>query len=108
MAGLTTGGGTTPLSGAAHVNVPVGSARQGQHPYASGGYDPGFRGANGDASDDAAYGSAAYGRASPMIASAAPPAVSNVRAHAHGDIGQDGDMPRPQGSLWKILTCRCG
>ncbi|KAI0029384.1 CK1/CK1/CK1-G protein kinase [Vararia minispora EC-137] len=108
MGGLTPGGGATPLSAAAHVNVPA-PGRQGQHPYAAGGYDAGYhqRGMNGDASDEVAYGSAAYGRASPMVASAAPPAVSNVRAHAHGDIGQDGDMPRPSNSLWKILTCRC-
>ena len=46
----------------------------------------------------------------------APPAVSNVRAHA-GDVGvsrdnayngQDLDEPAPKNSLWRILTCRCG
>ncbi|KAI0064567.1 kinase-like protein [Artomyces pyxidatus] len=116
---LTPGGNTpgqiTPLSAAAHVNVPVSanprSSQLGpQHPYASGGYDSYPR---GEPADDP-YGQ--YGRASPMVSSAAPPAVSNVRARAGdvgmsnggGDIGQDGELPRPKNSLWNILTCHCG
>jgi casein kinase 1 len=115
-------------SAAAQVNVPVGSGNNRQHPYAAGGYNGGgglggvgIGGAaannggrltpNGGGSDEmygpGGGGSAAYGRVSPMLPNAA--AVTNVsRAHAHGDIGQDGDMPRPKNTLWNILTCRCG
>ncbi|KAI0320735.1 CK1/CK1/CK1-G protein kinase [Amylostereum chailletii] len=90
-AALAPGGQITPLSAAAHVNVPVSAnARNGAHPYASGGYE---YGPNGEAGGDM-YSSQAYGRASPMVSSAAPPA--------------DGEHPRPSNSLWNILTCRCG
>ncbi|KAL1674451.1 kinase-like protein [Schizophyllum commune] len=121
-AALTPGGGVsgqmTPHSAAAQVNVPIGGTPRGssQHPYTgagAGGYDYG---------DDGGYGQPQaqqpYGRISPMVPAAgtAPPAVSNVRAHA-GDVGvsrdnayngQDLDEPAPKNSLWRILTCRCG
>jgi casein kinase 1 len=97
-------GQITPLSAAAQVNVPVSAMHRNshgqspQHPYASGGYEyP--RG-----------GEEQYGRASPMMATAAPPAVSQVRARA-GDVGmshtQEGEPPK-QSALWKVLTCSCG
>lgn len=98
-AALTPGGGTgqvTPHSAAAQVGVPVGSGR---HPYANNGYDY---------PQDEGYNS--YGRASPMV-SAAPPAVSNVRAQG-GNGGVAGDYGReeeaPKLTLFRILTCRCG
>jgi casein kinase 1 len=111
-------GHLTPLSAAAHVNVPVGtpqhraSVLNTQHPYANvPGYDYGR-----DLVED--YNGPQYGRASPMVSSvgAAPPAISNVRARA-GDVGvsngggyqgQEDDRERPKNSLIKILTCRCG
>jgi len=100
-------GQITPLSAAAQVNVPVSAVHRNthnqspQHPYASGGYEyPRGEDANQQQ----------YGRASPMMASAAPPAVSQVRARA-GDVGmshvQEGEPPR-QSALWKVLTCSCG
>lgn len=115
-----TPGQVTPLSAAAHVNVPISAHRAShlgtpQHPYASGGYDY----AHGQNGQDDPYGSGAqqqpYGRASPMVSSAAPPAVSTVRAragevgvaNANRDIGQDGEVPPPKKSIWDIL-CRCG
>ncbi|VDC06608.1 unnamed protein product [Peniophora sp. CBMAI 1063] len=99
----TPGGGATPLSAAAHVNVPVSAGGRNGHPYATGGYDSGVYRSNGAVPSDGAP-SAAYGRASPMVASAAPPAVSH--AHARGqDIGQDMDHP-PSGGFW--ACCRCG
>jgi casein kinase 1 len=123
-AALTPGNGgspghLTPLSAAAHVNVPVGTPHRGstnaQHPYANvvpGSYDYGR-----DPADESYEGQQQYGRASPMVPSigAAPPAVSNVRARG-GDIGvaraggYDGqDDERPQkNTLLKILTCQCG
>lgn len=50
-----------------------------------------------------------------MVSSAAPPAVSTVRARAgevgvantSRDIGQDGEVAHPKKSIWDIL-CRCG
>ena len=104
--GNNTSGQITPLSAAAQVNIPVSAVHRNshnqspQHPYASGGYEY-TRGE--DANQQ-------YGRASPMMASAAPPAVSPVRARA-GDVGmshvQDGEPPQ-QSALWKFLTCSCG
>ena len=105
----------TPHSAAAQVNVPIGGTPRGssQYPYA---------GAGAGGYDDGGYGQPQaqqpYGRISPMVPAAgtAPPAVSNVRAHA-GDVGvsrdnayngQDLDEPAPKNSLWRILTCRCG
>ncbi|PFH54194.1 hypothetical protein AMATHDRAFT_135484 [Amanita thiersii Skay4041] len=112
---LTPGGGNipgqaTPQSGVAQVNVPIGPGQRASahHPYASAGaYD----------TQDDAYVHQQYGRASPMIPATgvAPPAISNVKAHA-GDAGvlqsgeyhgqDDLDMP-PRPSLLRILTCRC-
>ncbi|KAI9454972.1 kinase-like protein [Lactarius psammicola] len=109
--GSNTPGQITPLSAAAQVNVPVSAVRRNshgqnpQHPYAAGGYEY----PRGEAGEDA-FNQQQYGRASPMMASAAPPAVSQVRARA-GDVGmshtQDGEPPR-QSALWKFLTCNCG
>lgn len=71
--------------------------------------------------DDSTYnngGTAAYGRTSPMV-SAAPPALSNVRARG-GEVGvangggtfdpqQDYDNePTKPPLIIRILTCRCG
>lgn len=106
-------GQLTPLSAAAHVNVPVGNPQlrgSPQHPYANasgGGYDY---------HDENFAQQQPYGRASPMVSSvgAAPPAISNIRARA-GDVGvsqggqyqgQEDAPPKP--SLLRILTCRCG
>jgi casein kinase 1 len=107
--GSNTPGQITPLSAAAQVNVPVSAVHRNshgqspQHPYASGGYEYPRGGEDNNQQQQ-------YGRASPMMASAAPPAVSQVRARA-GDVGmshaQDGEPPR-QSALWKILTCSCG
>jgi len=107
--GSNTPGQLTPHSAAAQVNVPVGSQQRGssQHPYANvtGGYDY----------TDDAYAQQPYGGTSPMISSsAAPPALSNVRARA-GDVGvsrgdydgQDVEESPPKVSLIRILTCRC-
>jgi casein kinase 1 len=108
-----TPGQVTPLSAAAQVNVPASAMHRNshvpspQHPYAAGGYEY----PRGEASQDIL--NQQYGRASPMISTAVPPAVSQVRARA-GDVGmshdrtaQDGEPPQ-KGGLWKILTCSCG
>jgi len=109
--GSNSPGQVTPHSTAAQVNVPVGTQPRGssQHPYAnvSGGYD--YNGEDG-------YSQPQYGRASPMVSStAAPPALSNVRARG-GDVGvsrgeydgQDAEDSPPKMTLMRILTCRCG
>lgn len=108
--GSNTPGQITPLSAAAQVNVPVSAVHRNshgqnpQHPYAAGGYEY----SRGEAGED--FNQQQYGRASPMMASAVPPAVTPVRARA-GDVGmshtQDGEPPR-QSALWKLLTCSCG
>ncbi|KAI9064405.1 CK1/CK1/CK1-G protein kinase [Trametes sanguinea] len=117
---LTPGGHGTPISAAAHVDVPVGQRRLSQqqgagHPYANAGYDSYGR----ERMDDYSASQQPYGRASPMVSSvnAAPPAISNVRA-VGGEVGaanggdyhgqQQDDADRPKNTLWKILTCRCG
>jgi casein kinase 1 len=102
--GTNTPGQLTPHSAAAQVNVPVGSQQRGSpHPYATGGYEY-----SGEEQQ--------YGRTSPMVStSAAPPALSNVRARG-GDVGvsrgeydgQDVEDSPPKMTLLKILTCRCG
>ncbi len=111
---LTPGGNNTgqitPHSAAAQVNIPVGSGRGAQHPYANvsgAGYDYGRE------ADEGYMGQ--YGRASPMLSSvgAAPPVVSNARARGgdvgvSGEYGQEADEPPRKMSLLKILTCRCG
>ncbi|KAI9446095.1 kinase-like protein [Lactarius indigo] len=109
--GSNTPGQITPLSAAAQVNVPVSAVHRNshgqnpQHPYAAGGYEY----PRGEAGEDFNQ-QQQYGRASPMMASAAPPAVSPVRARA-GDVGmshtQDGEPPQ-QNALWRFLTCNCG
>ncbi|KAH9173598.1 kinase-like domain-containing protein [Lactarius sanguifluus] len=106
--GSNTPGQITPLSAAAQVNVPVSAVHRNshgqnpQHPYAAGGYEY----PRGEAGED--FNQQQYGRASPMMASAVPPAVTPVRARA-GDVShtQDGEPPR-QSALWKFLTCSCG
>lgn len=109
--GSNTPGLITPLSAAAQVNVPVSAHRNShgqnpQHPYAAGGYEYPRAGETGED----VYNQQQYGRASPMMASAAPPAVSQVRARA-GDVGmshtQDGEPPQ-QSALWRFLSCNCG
>lgn len=119
--GGNTPGQVTPLSAAAHVDVPVGTPVRRmsqqltpQHPYANAGYDQYGRDAN---ADEYSASQQQYGRASPMVSSvgAVAPAVSNVRAVggeqgvANGDgyHGQAGEE-RPKNTLWQILTCRCG
>lgn len=123
-AALVPGGGNmpgqlTPHSGAAQVNVPVGSQQRGstQHPYANaitpGGYD---YGRDGGEEGYVTQQQQQYGRASPMVSTIgiAPPAVSQVRARggeagvAHGAEynGQDHDTP-PKPTFIRILTCRC-
>lgn len=103
--GSNTPGQITPLSAAAQVNVPVSAVHRGQspqHPYASGGYEYPRAGEDNNQQQ--------YGRASPMMAAAAPPAVSQVRVRA-GDVRmshtQDCEPPK-QSALWKFLTCSCG
>lgn len=106
--GSNTPGQITPLSAAAQVNVPVSAVHRNshgqspQHPYASGGYEYPRAGEDNNQQQ--------YGRASPMMATAAPPAVSQVRVRA-GDVGmshtQDCEPPK-QSALWKFLTCSCG
>lgn len=116
--GTNTPGQATPLSAAAHVNVPISTPQNRasfngtpQHPYAS--IAPGI-----DYGNDEAYSTQPYGRASPMVSTvgAAPPAISNVRARgnevgiSHGEEyhDQNGEAQQPKTSFWRILTCRCG
>ncbi|KAH9951235.1 kinase-like protein [Amylocystis lapponica] len=123
-AALTPGGGNspgqiTPQSGAAQMDVPIGTMQRrasqqpsGQHPYANVTGDSYAREQTVD--EYSASQVAQYGRTSPMV-TAAPPALSNVRA-VGGEIGvsnggnfQSQHEPEPpKSSLWKILTCRCG
>lgn len=110
-----TPGQSTPLSAAAQVNVPVAAMHRSghnpspQHPYAAGGFEY----PRGEAAEDAYNSQQPYGRASPMMSAAAPPAVSQVRARA-GDVGMSHDRtaqggePPEKSTLWKILTCNCG
>jgi casein kinase 1 len=112
--GTNTPGQVTPLSAAAQVNVPVSALHRNshvpspQHPYAAGGYEY----PRGEAGEDV-LNQQQYGRASPMMSTAAPPAISQVRARA-GDVGMSHDRaaqddePPPKASIWKILTCNCG
>ncbi|KAH7929752.1 CK1/CK1/CK1-G protein kinase [Leucogyrophana mollusca] len=115
-----TPGQVTPLSAAAHINVPVSTPHNRashistqQHPYANAipnGMDYGREGGEDP------YGTQPYGRASPMVSTvgAAPPAVSNVRARgndigaSHGDEYHDQDEVQPKSSFWRMITCRCG
>jgi len=110
-----TPGQSTPLSAAAHINVPVSAMHRNshnpspQHPYASGGFEY----PRAEVSEDA-YNQQQYSRASPMMSSAAPPAISPVRARAgdvgmsHDRIAQGGQPPQDKSVLWRILTCSCG
>jgi casein kinase 1 len=98
------------------VNIPIGTPQRtnAQHPYANpgtAGYDYGR-----EVRDDAYGVQQHYGRASPMVSSvgAAPPAISNVRAHggntgvSHTDgYNEDVDDVPPKSGLLRILTCRC-
>jgi casein kinase 1 len=110
-------GQATIPSAAAQINVPVSAMHRNshnpspQHPYASGGFE--YPRGGGGATEDA-YNQQPYGRASPMMSAAAPPAISQVRARA-GDVGmshdrtaQGGEPPQEKGALWKVLTCSCG
>jgi casein kinase 1 len=113
--GSNTPGQSTPLSAAAHINIPVSAMHRNSHspsphhPYASGGFEY----PRGDVTEDV-FNQQQYSRASPMMSSAAPPAISPVRARA-GDVGmshdrtaQGGEPPQEKSALWKILTCSCG
>jgi casein kinase 1 len=112
--GTNSPGQSTPLSAANQVNVPVAAVHRSghnpspQHPYAAGGFEY----PRGEATEDA-YNQQPYGRASPMMSAAAPPAVSQVRARA-GDVGMShdrtaqGEPPQESSNFWKILTCNCG
>jgi casein kinase 1 len=111
-------GQATPGSAAAHVGVPPPGERRGsahltpQHPFASaqGSYE--FPPPDGE-DGYPAQGQQSYGRQSPMVASAAPPAMTPVRAHAgevgvaNGEHDQRGADEQPS-SFWKCLTCKCG
>ncbi|KAI0044839.1 CK1/CK1/CK1-G protein kinase [Auriscalpium vulgare] len=94
-------GQITPLSAAAHVNVPVSARANAQHPYAQ----AGGTGAFDYARDDAYGGTGQYGRSSPMVSTAARAEAAAAREREAG-VGQDGEVPR-KGGLWSILTCRC-
>lgn len=114
-----TPGQGTPLSGAAHVNVPISTPQNrashisaSQHPYANAAPGADYpQESNGDS-----YAVQAYGRGSPMVSTVAPPAISNVRAQGN-EVGasqgvgeyheQDGDVLQPKSTFWQILTCRC-
>ncbi|KAH8827062.1 CK1/CK1/CK1-G protein kinase [Flagelloscypha sp. PMI_526] len=73
-----------------------------QHPYASptngGGYD--YQDQYGQPQP--------YGRASPMMATGAPPAVTNAHGRAGVTGAQQVEEPPKGNSLVRILTCRCG
>ncbi|KAI0273331.1 kinase-like domain-containing protein [Gloeopeniophorella convolvens] len=108
-----TPGQVTPLSAAAQVNVPVSAVHRNshnpspQHPYAAGGYEY----QRGEGGEDV-YSQQQYGRASPMMSSAAPPVVTPGGANpgvgaSHDRDAQDGEPPQ-KSALWKILTCSCG
>ncbi|OCH95562.1 CK1/CK1/CK1-G protein kinase [Obba rivulosa] len=116
----TTPGQVTPHSAAAAIDVPVGTMQRRlsqqqslQHPYANATHESFAREAT---VEEYSASQQPYGRVSPMVPSvgAAPPALSNVRAHA-GEAGvangagyqQQDAEPQPS-TLWKILTCRCG
>jgi len=113
--GSNTPGQSTPLSAAAHINVPVSAMHRNSHnpsphhPYASGGFEY----PRAEVSEDM-YNQQQYSRASPMMSSAAPPAISPVRARAgdvgmsHDRIAQGGEPPQEKSALWKVLTCSCG
>lgn len=127
---LSGGSANTPQSGAAHVNVPAPgqptnanvarrlSQQQSPHglghPYAnvSNMSDYAARQGLSGIGDDAYSAGGGYTRTSPM-ATAAPPALSNVRAMggeagvANGyDQQMDREPPRPS-LIIRILTCRC-
>ncbi|KAH9998113.1 CK1/CK1/CK1-G protein kinase [Russula compacta] len=112
--GSNTPGQVTPLSAAAQVNIPVSAMHRNshnpspQHPYAAGGFEY----PRGEATEDV-FNQQQYSRASPMMSTAAPPAISPVRARG-GDVGmshdrtaQGGEPSQQRGPLWKILTCSC-
>lgn len=114
-----TPGQGTPLSAAAHVNVPISTPQNrashisaSQHPYANATSGVDYP----QEPNEDSYVTQAYGRGSPMISTVAPPAISNVRAQGN-EVGasqgveeyheQDGDIPQPKSTFWQILTCRC-
>jgi len=114
-----TPGQLTPQSGVAQMDVPIGTMQRrisqqpsGHHPYANVSGDAYTREQTVD--EYSASQIPQYGRQSPMV-SAAPPALSHVRAMG-GEIGvsNGGDYhgqheaQPPKTTLWKILTCRCG
>jgi len=114
--GSNTPGQSAPLSAAAQVNVPVSAMHRNSHlqnpqhhPYAAGGFEY----PRGEVPEEV-FNQQPYGRASPMMSPAAPPAISQVRARA-GDVGmshdraaQGGEPPQETSTFWKILTCSCG
>lgn len=114
-----TPGQGTPLSAAAHVNVPISTPQNrashisaAQHPYANATSGVDYP----QEPNEDSYIAQAYGRGSPMISTVAPPAISNVRAQGN-EVGasqgveeyreQDGDIAQPKSTFWQILTCRC-
>lgn len=122
--GANAPGQITPLSAAAHVDVPVGTPVRRmsqqltpQHPYANAGYES-YTAADEYSATQQQQQQQQYGRASPMVSSvggAAAAAVSNVRAVGGeqgvangGDYHGQGGEERPKNTLWQILTCRCG
>ena len=104
----------TPHPPQAHIPIGVNRAngQQHQHPYAvAAGIGAGYE----YAQHNEPYKPQAYGRASPMVSSMAPVAVSNVHVRAMGGEtgvsqdynGQDfGDEPTKP-LLSRIFTCRC-
>ncbi|KZT11345.1 CK1/CK1/CK1-G protein kinase [Laetiporus sulphureus 93-53] len=114
------GGGNTPMSSAAaQMDVPIGAMQlrmsqqaSAQHPYAKAGRESYAR---DQTLEEYSATQQPYGRASPMVASAAAPAISDVRAQG-GEIGASNgggyqtqtEAEPPKSTLWKILTCRCG
>lgn len=118
----------TPNSAAAHVAVPVPSPKPGIHRQSSHGLGAGgtlgthpysnqaIRAPSdfhGGQTLDGSY--AAYGRQSPMVASAVSPRIANIHAAGMPDArGQEAQLhnglppKKGGGGLWSILTCRCG
>lgn len=106
-----TPGQLTPHSAQAQVHIPIGNNQRGstQHPYAAAGIGAGYE----YAQQHEQYKNQAqpYGSTSPMVPSAAPAAVSNVRAvGGNAGVGQDYQQqpdPEPKPTFLRILTCRC-
>ena len=109
------------MAAEAQIGMPITSSRRmsqhqqgASHPYASATYDTYGRDEY-SATQAQHMQQQPYGRASPMVPSGAPPAISNVRAMG-GEVGvanggeyHGQQQPEQQPStFWKVLTCRCG